>query len=125
MANLNQLKDFVFIISFELLDNDSLSCSFSHVSCAWGQLSFFNMWFYSCHQIWKILAIISSYIFSSSLSGTEVIHVLGCLRLSSAHFFMFLFFSSLSLHFILDTFISLCLQVSLLFCIVWFAVNSI
>lgn len=50
------LRFVFFITGFKKFDYCVLWCSFIHVYCAWGSLSFLDLWVYSFHQFWKILS---------------------------------------------------------------------
>lgn len=75
----------VFYLSLVLsTDSDETWCSFFHVYLAWDSLNFLYLFIYSFYQIWKILAIVSSYIyiFLSFLAlETPIKHILSCLKL--------------------------------------------
>lgn len=50
-----------------------LWCSFHHLSCVWGSLSFLDLWVYGFNQIWKISGRYFFKIFSvlPSLQGSS------------------------------------------------------
>ena len=47
------LFKFFFIIGFEQFDCYVSWCTFLHVSCAWGCLSFLDLWVYNFHPLWE------------------------------------------------------------------------
>lgn len=54
------LLRFLFTIGFEQFGYDVAWLSFLYGSFAWSSFVFLNMWFYSFHQIWKFISIMSN-----------------------------------------------------------------
>ena len=89
--------DLLFITGFEQFDNDMLRCTFLHVSCALGLLSFIDLWIHSFHQVGKNFSHYFSNILSCSFrdaNHTYIRLLKVVLHLTDALFFLkFIFLS--------------------------------